>query len=131
MTIFAETILLVEDGDTVRRAVTRMLSTQGYTILQAAGGRQAIALAEEYCGPIDLLLTDLEMPEMNGREVAKAVKQRRPDIRVLVMSGYPKEVIHRKGIKSDGIPYVEKWSFSHDLLRKVRSVLDATPTAQI
>ncbi len=84
-----KTILLVDDQADVRRILTRMLSSLGYAVLAAEGGDDALSLEREHEGRIDVLLTDLEMPGMDGRQLAAELRRRRPDIGVLFLSGQP------------------------------------------
>jgi len=93
-----ETILLVEDEDEVRRIVRMGLEKEGYHVLEASDGEQAIQRAEGFSGKIDLLLTDVVMPNMGGAELAARVRQQRPGIRVLFMSGYTDDVVLKWGI---------------------------------
>src|SRR5439155_23090143 len=83
-----ETVLLVEDDDLVRKAARRILELEGYRVLEAANGADALALAERFRGPIDLLLTDVVMPRMNGHDLACAVRAARPAIKVVYVTGY-------------------------------------------
>jgi CheY-like chemotaxis protein len=84
----AETILLVEDEESLRTLTRNLLEESGYTVLEASGGSEAVSLAKQHRGPIHLLLTDVVMPGMNGRAVAENVTALRPEIRVAYMSGY-------------------------------------------
>ena len=88
-----ETILLLEDEPAVRRATSRMLRSLGYTVLDAALPSEAIALARDHAGPIDVLVTDVVMPEMSGVEAARAFREARPDARVLFVSGYSRNAM--------------------------------------
>lgn len=119
-----ETILLVEDEDSIRRLACRMLQRLGYEVLQAASADEALKLSDEYPGPIHLLLTDITMPEMNGRELATAMVAERPDLRVVYMSGYTEEDLGPNGSAPEG-PFVQK-PFSVDALTStVRRSLDS------
>src|SRR6185436_5653653 len=88
-----ETVLLVEDDENVRRITARILTTRGYTVLQAGDGAHALAMLEGYRDPVHLLITDVVLPKMGGRELAERVLARRPDIHVLYMSGYSDDVV--------------------------------------
>ena len=120
-----ETILIVEDEELVRDVATRILTQHGYEVLVAARGDAAIALIDGHPGKIELLLTDVVMPGLTGRELAEQVSETRPEIRVLYMSGYPESVIASQGVLDQGISFVSKPFNAADLLEHVRAVLDA------
>jgi PAS domain S-box-containing protein len=123
-----ETILLVEDETNLRRLARQYLETQGYKILEAEDGAAALQIVEGYKKPIDLLLTDVIMPGMNGRELAAHITAERPEIRVLYMSGYTENAIGHNGTLDAGINLLQK-PFSLPALKdKVREVLDSEPT---
>jgi two-component system, cell cycle sensor histidine kinase and response regulator CckA len=124
-----ETVLLVEDDDAVREIVWRALSGRGYTVLRAPGGSAALEVAGAHPEAIDLLLTDLVMPGMTGRELASALSAERPGLRVLFMSGYTDDAVIRHGVLGAGMPYLEKPFTPEPLFRKVRAVLDAPAQA--
>jgi CheY-like chemotaxis protein len=119
-----ETILLVEDEAQVRAIVARMLAAQGYTVLQAAHGEAALELLES-AAPIDLLLTDLIMPRMGGRELAERVRELRPGLRVLFTSGYTEDVIVQNRLLDHDIMLLHKPFTRSALAAKVRETLDA------
>ncbi len=122
-----ETALLVEDEPEVRGLVERILRMYGYTVLSAGSPAEAIALSANRPGTIDILVTDVIMPGMNGRELARVLSASRPELRVLYMSGYTDAVIAKQGILEPGTAFVSK-PFTPDVLaRKVREVLDAPP----
>jgi CheY-like chemotaxis protein len=124
----SETVLLVEDEAEVRRVVRRVLETDGYDVLEAGCGADALSLIDQHRGPIDLVLSDIVMPEMNGRELATKVLERRPGCRVLLMSGYFDDGANEgeETAISDRLPFLQK-PFSLDgLAKKVREVLDRT-----
>jgi two-component system cell cycle sensor histidine kinase/response regulator CckA len=122
-----ETILLVEDDDAVRLVTAAMLRTFGYRVLDAAGGMEAIRRCREHPGPIHLLLTDVVMPLMNGREVATRVAALVPGVKTLFMSGYTDDSVLRHGILDDGVAFLSK-PLSHEALgRKLREVLGSRP----
>ncbi len=121
-----ETVLVVEDEEAVRSLSRRALEAGGYTVLAAAGGPDAVRLTERYGGPIHLLLTDVVMPGMSGRELAQQLAQRRPGLRVLYMSGYPGDAIVHRGALDPGTAFLQKPFMPEDLTRKVREVLDGT-----
>jgi DNA-binding NtrC family response regulator len=120
-----ETILIVEDEELVRDVATRILTQHGYEVLVAASGDAASALIDGHPGKIELLLTDVVMPGLTGRELAEQVSETRPEIRVLYMSGYPESVIASQGVLDQGISFVSKPFNAADLLEHVRAVLDA------
>ena len=117
-----ETILLVEDEEPVRAVLRKMLSANGYFVLEARHGRDALLAADRHRAPIHLLLTDVVMPEMGGRELAERLTAHRPDMRVLFISGYTSDEVVRKGIEGAG--FMQKPFTSADLLRAVRERLD-------
>ncbi len=119
-----ETVLVVEDGDAVRNLVCQMLVQNGYRVLEARDGWDALRMCETHPGSIDLVLTDLVMPNMSGGELAYRLAQRRPDLRILFMSGYADEpVVQRLGSQSPII--LEKPFTSVALADKIRKVLDS------
>ncbi len=117
-----ETVLLVEDEAAVRALTRRMLVSQGYRVLEADGGEEALRLAEAH-QPIHLLVTDVIMPGMSGPEVYAAVQSRQPGIKVLYVSGYTDDVIDRHGVKDRQIPFLQKPFTAPQLDEKIRSVL--------
>lgn len=120
-----ETILLVEDDDDVRCMVQTGLKRNGYTVLAASNGREAVRFAEKHPGNIELLLTDLVMPGMSGRQVAEAVSTIRPDIRVLVMSGYTDDEQIRHSVRESTRPFLQKPFTPAVLSHKLREVMEA------
>jgi len=120
-----EIVLLVEDEDAVRALARRILERGGYTVLEASHGEEAIRIADGFDRPIHLLLTDLTMPEMSGRELAERLVVRRPEMRVLYMSGYTEDDVVRRGILGHGAVFLEKPFTPETLGRKVRETLDA------
>jgi two-component system cell cycle sensor histidine kinase/response regulator CckA len=119
-----ETILLVEDNAEVRGLARQVLERQGYTLLEAGNGQQALALAASHTGPIHLLLTDVIMPGMSGSSLSERLVQSHPDVRILYMSGYTDDTIRHHGVLGTGIAFLQKPFNSSDLARKVRTVLD-------
>jgi two-component system, cell cycle sensor histidine kinase and response regulator CckA len=119
----AATILLVEDDGSVRGLARTVLVRAGYQVLEAENGPAALARSEAHHGAIDLLLTDVVMPRMSGREVAEQLCARRPELRVLFMSGYPDDAILRHGILERAIAFLPKPLTPTALLTKVREVL--------
>ncbi|HEV7839200.1 MAG TPA: response regulator [Gemmatimonadaceae bacterium] len=120
-----ETVLLAEDAAAVRIAARQILERNGYTVLEAPTGREALILATRRDGPIDLLLTDMVMPEMSGRELAERFAQARPKSKVLFMSGYTDDAVLRHGGLPTGTTYLQKPFAPDTLARKVREVLDS------
>jgi PAS domain S-box-containing protein len=122
-----ETILLVEDESNLRRLARHYLETQGYKILEAEDGAAALQIVDGYPGTINLLLTDVIMPGMNGRELAAHISQLLPEVRVLYMSGYTEDAVGHDGTLDAGISLLQK-PFSLPALRdRVREVLDSEP----
>jgi CheY-like chemotaxis protein len=121
----SETILLVEDETQVRELVAQVLRASGYTVLSAAGPAAALTLSDRYPGPIHLLLTDVVMPEMSGRELCRRLKSLRSRTRVLYMSGYTDEALGRHGVLEPGTFLLQKPFRVGALGQKVREVLDA------
>jgi len=119
-----ETVLLAEDEQLVRLLARKILEQAGYTVLVAAGGAEALQLATQHAGPIDLLVTDVVMPEMSGRELVHRLAEQRPQTRVLYMSGYADEAIERHGVLDPGTAFIQKPFTPAGLARKVREVLD-------
>ncbi len=121
-----ETILVVEDHDPLRQVVVRSLSQHGYRVLAAPRPGQALALAEAHPGRIDLLLTDVVMPEMSGKALATALLEGRPELEVVYMSGYTENTIVHHGIPDAGVHFLPKPFTPSVLLAKIREVLDAS-----
>ncbi|HTN77467.1 MAG TPA: PAS domain S-box protein [Pirellulaceae bacterium] len=120
----AETILLVEDDDNVRMFSQRALEQCGYHVLTARSPADALTLSRSHPSKIDLLVTDVVMPQMNGRRLSELLRQERSQLDVLFMSGYTDDTIMRQGIRSDGIHYLSKPFSLGALAHKVRQVLD-------
>ena len=119
-----ERILLVEDNEMVRGLVRQVLEASGYQVLEAANGSAARLICEQNTEAIQLLLTDVVMPEMSGREVADLLAPLHPEMRVLYMSGYAENVIAREGVLEEGINFIQKPFSSEALTLKVRDLLD-------
>ena len=124
-----ETVLVVDDEPAVRLVTKRILQRNGYSVLEAAGGQEALRVLREHPGPIQLLLSDVIMPEMNGREVAERVRERRPGIKVLFMSAYSPEAIAHDGLLEEGAPFLRKPFEIGPLLQAVRRALDGAEVA--
>ena len=126
-----ETILVVEDEPAVRSLVSRTLASLGYNVLEAATGGEALGIAQRHTGAIDVLVSDVVMPEMNGPAVAQAVTAARPGVRVLFMSGYTEAAIQAENLGTPGAVLLTK-PFDPDVLgRAVRSALDAAPLERV
>ena len=119
-----ETVLLAEDAAAVRAVARQVLERQGYTVLEAPDGELALHLAQRHAGPIHLLLTDVVMPGMSGRQLADRLARLRPDTKVLYVSGYTDDAVVRHGVLEAGIAYLQKPFTIDSLARKVREVLD-------
>ncbi len=119
-----ETILLVEDESAILEMAANMLRRQGYTVLAAVTPGEALGLADTLGGDIDLLLTDVIMPEMNGRDLARRLLDRQPKLRQLYMSGYTADVIASHGVLDEGVNFIEKPFTMKNLALKVRAVLE-------
>jgi CheY-like chemotaxis protein len=120
-----ETVLVVEDQPEVRELIEKTLRRYGYSVLVAANGQETLAAAHAYDGPIDLMLTDVVLPGVTGREVAQQVLADRPSIRVLYMSGYTEDAVHHHGVLGPGRAFIPKPFTGEVLVRTVREVLDA------
>jgi two-component system cell cycle sensor histidine kinase/response regulator CckA len=119
----SETILLAEDEEMVRELSNEVLVAYGYKVLEAANGGAALLICERYEGEIDLLLTDVVMPEMSGPELAQRLKQLRPNMKVLYMSGYTDNAIVHQGVLDEGANFIQKPFAPVSLAEKVHSVL--------
>src|SRR5262249_14855045 len=104
----AETILLVEDEEEVRLLARLVLEASGYKVVETSHGGEAVRLAERYPGPIDLLVSDVVMPEMGGRLLAERVAMARPQIKVLFMSGYTEDAVVRHGVLQTAVAFLQK-----------------------
>ncbi len=120
----SETVLLVEDEPLVRQIAESALSDQGYRVLEAENGEEALRVATAYPGRIALVLTDVVMPRMGGREMAESLRELRPGIRVLYMSGYAASTIDEQDVVEPGTAFLRKPFTLAEMLRKVREVLD-------
>jgi two-component system cell cycle sensor histidine kinase/response regulator CckA len=119
-----ETILLVEDEEAVRSMVSKILQSKGYTVLEACHGNEAIEASERYEGSINLMVTDVIMPQMSGRELAERLAPMRPEMHVLYMSGYPDNTIVQHGVLEPGTAFLQKPFTINALELKVREILD-------
>ncbi|MBU1172337.1 MAG: response regulator [Proteobacteria bacterium] len=121
-----ELVLLVEDDPSILKLGERILTVLGYNILSTTHPTEAIQLANESPGTIDLLITDVVMPEMNGRELSEQLLSHHPNLKVLFMSGYTANVIAHRGVLEDGVHFISKPFSKKDLAVKAREVLDDT-----
>jgi CheY-like chemotaxis protein len=121
----SETILLVEDEDGVRTLIKQLLQRQGYVVIETRHGGEAMVECERHRSPIHLLLTDVVLTQMNGRELAQKLLPMRPEMRVLFMSGYSEEAIAHHGVLNPGTEFLQKPFTTEALIRKVREMLDA------
>jgi PAS domain S-box-containing protein len=121
----AETILLAEDEDVVRDLITQMLEQRGYTVLSARDGIEALDMASEHGGAIDLLVTDVVMPRLSGRKLAEHVTRDHPGMRVLYISGYTDDAVLRHGVLEANMPFLQKPFNAEALARAVRGAIDA------
>jgi two-component system, cell cycle sensor histidine kinase and response regulator CckA len=125
-----ETILVVEDEDSLRELIHEVLESAGYTVLQSPTPRQALAAARAHRGPISLILTDVIMPGMSGRQLVDTLRSSRPEARVLFMSGYTDDAIGHHGILEEGVNFLQKPFPTASLLQKVREVLNGPAPAE-
>ncbi|MGQ0714805.1 MAG: PAS domain S-box protein [Gemmatimonadaceae bacterium] len=126
----SETVLVVEDDETVRSAARRILTERGYTVLEATNGAAALQLCSESRAPIDLIVSDIVMPEMGGSQLARELRSRQADIRVLLMSGYTEDAALRQSFLDPGMAFLEKPFGPEVLAQRVREVLDTPDPAE-
>jgi two-component system, cell cycle sensor histidine kinase and response regulator CckA len=124
-----ETVLVVEDEDSVRELVRQILEEHGHAVLTARHGRDAMLIAERYERPIDLLVTDVVMPEMGGGDLVERLSARRPKIKVLFISGYTNDEVLRRGVRGGPAGFLHKPFTSEDFMRRVREVLEGVGVA--
>jgi CheY-like chemotaxis protein len=120
----SETVLVVEDDEMVLNFIRKSLKGHGYQILEAQNGQQALQVIEEYEGTIHIVVTDVVMPKMSGRELARHLQKLSPEMKVLCMSGYSDNAITRHGILEKGVEFIQKPLTPESLLLKLREVLD-------
>jgi CheY-like chemotaxis protein len=125
----AETVLVVEDEARVRKLIIDVLSSQGYTVLEATRGEEALRICKRRRGAIDLAVLDVVMPEMSGPDLARQILPACPGIRLLYISGYTDEAVLHHGIPESGLAFLQKPFLPDAFLRKVRDVLDTRGTA--
>jgi CheY-like chemotaxis protein len=119
-------VLVVEDEDAVRRVVTSALESTGYRVIEARSGSEALELARTRTGGIHLVVTDVVMPEMSGRELVERLRLEHRGLRILYMSGYTDDAVVRHGVVESGVAFLQKPFSLLTLARKVREVLDGT-----
>jgi CheY-like chemotaxis protein len=127
----SETILFVEDDDEVREIATRILRKNGYRVLEAANGADALRVCEAEARPVDLIVTDIVMPEMGGSQLAERIRETQPDARILFTSGYTEDAAVRHSFIDPGEEFIGKPFTPSQLTQKTRDVLDATRTEKI
>jgi DNA-binding NtrC family response regulator len=120
-----ETILVAEDEDGVRSLTREVLEKYGYTVLEAANGEEALKVADRHHGPLHLLLSDVVMPRMGGPELAQELVARRPEVKVLYMSGYTDHPMVRRGVVNAGVAFLQKPFTPTVLVSRIREVLEA------
>jgi CheY-like chemotaxis protein len=120
----SETLLVVEDEDAVRQAQVEFLSTIGYTVLAASNGREALDRVKARPNTIDLVITDVVMPQMSGPRLAENLAALRPDLKVLFVSGYANDTVLRKGVADPGHDFLQKPFPLRSLAGKIREVLE-------
>ena len=130
MTRGSETILIAEDEPTILNLAERVLARYGYSVLKAKSPQQAIEITREHEGPIDLLITDIVMPEMNGKDLYDQIVSMRPGVRAIFMSGYTANAITHQGVLQDGVLFLQKPFRAHELLASVREALDGNGHSQ-
>jgi len=119
-----ETILVVEDDMTVREMIVDILTQSGYQVLVASSGNETLSIWERKANEIDLLITDVVMPGMSGSELAKRLSQKKPQLKVLYMSGYTRRAISQYDMEGEDIAFIQKPFNATDLTIKIREVLD-------
>jgi CheY-like chemotaxis protein len=124
----SETILLVDDEPLVRESTRRMLSSLGYSVITAKNSEEALAIANERLDSIDLVISDVIMPGMNGLELARELSRRRPLVKVLFVSGYTAGVLAERGVLKETVAFLEKPIALETLAPRLRTLLEATPT---
>ncbi|MFW6415301.1 MAG: response regulator, partial [Thermodesulfobacteriota bacterium] len=119
-----ETVIVVEDNDMVREMTVEVLQDHGYNVYFADNGERCLELLQKHSGPLDLLLTDIIMPDMNGKDLFEQISRKFPQAKALYMSGYPENVISNHGILDRGVNFIQKPFSVQDLCLKVRELLD-------
>jgi len=115
----------VEDEDILRQLVRDALTMNGYKVLEARNAKEAATICEQHPDPIHLMLTDVVMPQISGRELARLLGQMRPEMKVIYMSGYAEDVLLRQGVLDESIDFLQKPFRQYELTAKIRKVLDS------
>lgn len=123
-----ETLLLVEDDDSVRHFLKQALEIQGYRVLEAGRGREALRILRDGKDPVQFVLTDMMMPEMGGVGLSMALREHWPDLPVLYMSGHPEDPFVHARLRERGGCFIQKPFSPFELARRVRAILDGTLT---
>jgi CheY-like chemotaxis protein len=121
-----ETILLVEDETNVRELISQYLRDMGHTVVEASDGAEALEVAHRYREPLHMLVTDMVMPKMSGRELADRLLEQYPQLKVLFISGYTSDTAARHGILEGEMAFLQKPFGLRDLARKIREVLNTS-----
>ena len=121
-----ETIMVAEDETMVRNLVLKVLARDGYTVMSAESGEACLEILRTHDGPLDLLLSDVVMPGMNGKELYEEVRKLYPEVKVLLMSGYTQDIITDRGVLRDGTPFIQKPFTIAALASQVRAILDGS-----
>ena len=124
----SETVLLVEDEESVRQLVRETLESKGYIVMEAGNGEEGLKIADSHNGPIHMMITDVVMPGISGRELAKRLMQVRPETKILYLSGYTEDAIVHQGVLETGTAFLQKPFTLQTLSRKVREVLRGDPS---
>jgi CheY-like chemotaxis protein len=119
-----ETVLLVEDEERLRELLAHVLRDNGYKVITAANGKMALHVLEAHGGPLDLLLTDVVMPEMRGQELAETLQKTHPELAVIYMSGYTDNALIHSGAMTEGMAFLQKPFTPDVVLRRIRQVLN-------
>ena len=120
----SETVLVVEDDTEVRRLIREILSARGYRVLESTKGEDAVRMVRSFADPVHLVVADVILPETSGPEVVRRVKEWKPGIRALYISGYTHDAVLRHGLMESGVTFLSKPFLPEALARKVREVLD-------
>src|SRR5207244_12453025 len=123
----SETVLGAEDEEAVRQIIVQALEARGYRVLSAGDGGTALERASAHTGAIELLVTDVVMPDMNGRELARRLTEARPRVKILYLSGYTDDAILHRGVLQEGVAFLQKPFSLRSLARNMRPVLEARP----
>ena len=118
-----ETVLVVEDEEYILRSIQKIIKSYGYTILEAKDPETALQISRNYTKKINLMITDIIMPIMNGKELSKIIQKDHPDTQVLFISGYSEKVIDLKGILEEGIEFLQKPFSPIELVSKIKQIL--------